>query len=130
MAVLVISACCDYKEELGCRSYQEMLQKINYNMDTLARRWLYNIHAYIHSCMRERDIYIYNCIYIYIYICPFHALALHVDMSTLARRCLTIVHVQIHAHCIITSLHQHSLHVFTSILCILLYLQSCYFNEN
>ena len=37
MAVLVISACCGYKDELGCRSYDDMVQRVN--MDTLARRY-------------------------------------------------------------------------------------------
>lgn len=36
MAVLVISACCDYKEQLGYRTYSDMVERVN--MDTLARK--------------------------------------------------------------------------------------------
>ena len=37
MSVLVIYACWKYKDELGCRSYDDMVQRVN--MDTLARRY-------------------------------------------------------------------------------------------
>lgn len=39
MAVLVISACCDYKEQLGCESYRDMVKRVN--MDTLAIKYVY-----------------------------------------------------------------------------------------
>ena len=58
MAVLVISACCAYKEELGCRSYKEMVWRVD--MSTLARRCLtWCIHVQIH-------------VYIIIYACTLH----------------------------------------------------------
>ena len=38
MAVLVISACSHYTEELGCILYDDMVERVD--MDTLARRYI------------------------------------------------------------------------------------------